>query len=201
MNDRKIRKEDQDSAINSNLSRDDSSISSDTLTNTFIQRGRLDLRLQEKVAIHLQQGADALNARDFKKAIDAFLAVLQLNKDSAEAHFHLGLAYFMLEDYEKAIDAYKMAILCEPLGLDVYINLASTYRVLKRYDKAIEVYERAILLMPNRPELHSELGAVYSLQGKRNEAVKAFKTAMRLKLKSKSQYLSDEVKIKRVLRN
>ncbi len=195
MKDSKIEKNHQDGAINSNLSRDDSAISSETLKNRFIQRGRLDIRVQETVAKHLQLGADALKAHNFGKAIDEFLTVIQHNKDSAEAHFHLGLAYFMLEDYEKAIDAYKMAIVCEPLGLDVYINLASTYRVLKRYDKAIEVYERAIRLIPNRPELHSELGAVYSLQGKRNEAVEAFKTAMRLKLKPKRQYLSDEMKV------
>ena len=195
MKDKKNERDHQEGTTNSNLTSDDSSISSETLQNRFIQRGRIDIHLQEIVAKHLQQGADALNARDFKKAIDAFLTVLQHNKDSPEAHFHLGLAYFMLEDYEKAIDAYKMAIVCEPLGLDVYINLASTYRILKRYDKAIEVYERAIQLMPNRPELHSELGTVFSLQGKRIEAVKAFKNAMRLKLRPKRQYLSDETKV------
>lgn len=192
MKDRKLEKEDQEGTINSDLTRDDSSISSETLQSRFIQRGRVDIHVQGIVTKHLKQGADALNARDFRKAIGEFLTVIQHNKESAEAHFHLGLAYFMLEDYEKAIDAYKMAIICEPLELDVYINLASTYRMLKRYDKAVEVYERAIRLLPNRPELHSELGAVYSLQGKRNEAVNAFKTAMRLKLKPVRQYLSKE---------
>lgn len=184
MREEKSNKEDQNATINSNLSREDSSITSETLQKRFIDRGRLDIQLHEIVARHLQQGADALNARNFNKAIEEFLTVIQHNKDSAEAHFHLGLAYFMLEDYEKAIDAYKLALLCEPMELEAYINLASTYRILKRYDKAIEVYERAIRLLPNKPILHSELGAVYSLQGKRNEAVNAFKTAMRLKLKS-----------------
>lgn len=191
MKEEKSNKENQNATINSNLTREDSSITSETLQKRFIDRGRADIHLHEIVAKHLQQGADALNARDFKTAIDEFLTVIQHNKDSAEAHFHLGLAYFMIEDYERAIDAYKLALLCEPMELEAYINLASTYRILKRYDQAIEVYERAIKLLPNKAELHSELGAVYTLQGKRNEAVNAFKTAMRLKLKSNRRNMSE----------
>ena len=191
MKDRKTDREQvpsKDESTNSSIKRDDSGIASETLQSKFIQRGRLDIHHHQTAAKHLKQGADALNARDYQKAIEEFLLVIQHNRESAEAHFHLGLAYFMLEDYEKAIDAYKMAIACEPSEVAVYINLASTYRMLKRYDEAIDVYENAIRFIPNHPELHSELGAVYSLRGKRREAISAFKSAMRLKLKSSKEF-------------
>lgn len=173
-----------DVSENSSLKQEGSVISSERLQNQFVQRGRIDIHLHEAAMKHLEQGAEALNARDYKKAIREFLQVIQHNKGSAEAYFHLGLAYFMLEDYEKAIDAYKNAITCEPGEVAVYTNLAETYRLLKRYDEAISVYETATQNLPNIPELYSELGAMYSLQGKRQEAVKAYKTAMIVKLKS-----------------
>ena len=114
MKDRKTDKTDNNVESDSYLKRDESSIPSKTLQNKFIQQGRLDIHHHQTVATHLKLGADALEARDFEKAIEEFLLVIQHNRESAEAHFHLGLAYFMLEHYEKAIDAYKMAIACEP---------------------------------------------------------------------------------------
>ncbi len=130
MRDKKTDEVQDNMSTESSLKRDDSSISSETLQNKFIQRGRLDIHHHETAAVHLKQGADALNAREYEKAIEEFLLVIQHNRESAEAHFHLGLAYFMLENYEKAIDSYIMAIACEPSEVAVYINLASTYRML-----------------------------------------------------------------------
>ncbi|MYF55757.1 tetratricopeptide repeat protein [Candidatus Poribacteria bacterium] len=179
----KIQESDNDVSDNSPLKQKEAVITSERLQNQFVQRGRIDIHLHEAAAEHLKQGAQALNDRDYKKAIQEFLQVLQHNNSSAEAHFHLGLAYFMLEDYEKAIDAYKNAIICEPSELTVYTNLAETYRLLKRYDDAIRVYQAAIQNASDNPELHSELGKVYSLKGKRQEAVDAYKRAMILKLK------------------
>ena len=170
------------------LQQDNSVIPSERLQNQFIQRGRLDIHHHQIAIKHLKLGADALNARNYEKAIEEFLTVIQHNRESAEAHFHLGLAYFMLENYEKAIDAYKMAMTCEPGEAAVYINLAATYRMLKRYDEAIQVYERAVQIIPNNHELHTELGAVYALQGKRREAIAAYKNAMLLKLKPPTEH-------------
>ncbi len=179
----KIQESDEDVSDNSPLILTGGVISSERLQNQFVQQGRIDIHLHEAAAKHLKQGAEALNDRNYKKAIQEFLQVIQHNNGSAEAHFHLGLAYFMLEDYEKAIDAYKNAIICEPNELTVYTNLAETYRLLKRYDDAIRVYQAAIQNTPDNPELHSELGTMYSLKGKRQEAVNAYKRAMILKLK------------------
>ena len=183
----KIKESDEDvsdnSPIKQSIIQEGAVISSERLQNQFVQRGRIDIHLHEAASKHLKQGAEALNDRDYKKAIQEFLQVIQHNNGSAEAHFHLGLAYFMLEDYEKAINAYKNAIICEPSELTVYTNLADTYRLLKRYDDAIRVYETAIQNAPDNPELHSELGKMYSLKGKRQEAVDAYKRAMILKLK------------------
>ncbi|RKU26173.1 hypothetical protein C6497_14050 [Candidatus Poribacteria bacterium] len=167
---------------------DNIKIPNELLQKRFIQRGRLDIHLHQSVLKHLKQGADALNARDYEKAIQEFLQVIQYNNDSAEAHFHLGLAYFMLNDYDKAIDAYKKAIKCEPNEIESYTNLANIYRLLKRYDDAIRIYEQATKIKPDNPELFSELGALYSLQGKRREAISAFKNAMLNKFKDTKPY-------------
>ena len=61
---------------------------------SLIQRGQVDIHAHQTAAKHLKDGADALNARNFAKAIEAFQQVIQFNRESAEAHFHLGLAHF-----------------------------------------------------------------------------------------------------------
>ena len=87
---------------------DDSAVSSSDTQKRLIQRGQVDIHTHQTAARHLKDGADALNARNYPKAIEEFQQVIQHNRESAEAHFHLGLAHFMLGEYEKAIDAYKM---------------------------------------------------------------------------------------------
>ncbi len=174
--------------MTSSLTQDSAKITNEILQKRFIQRGRLDIHLHQTISKHLKQGAEALKSREYEKAIQEFLQVIQYNNDSAEAHFHLGLAYFMLNDYDKAIDAYKKAITCEPNEIESYTNLADIYRLLKRYDDAISVYEQATKIRPDNPELFSELGALYTLQGKRREAITAFKTAMLNKINATKPY-------------
>lgn len=179
----------------SSLTQDNAKITNETLQKRFIQRGRLDIHLHQTVAKHLKQGAEALKSREFEKAIREFLQVIELNNESAEAHFHLGLAYFMVNDYDQAIDAYKKAITCEPNEIESYTNLADIYRLLKRYDDAIFVYEQATKIKPDNPELFSELGALYTLQGKRREAITAFKNAMLNKIKTTKSYRPDKSEV------
>ncbi|MCG9127374.1 tetratricopeptide repeat protein [Candidatus Poribacteria bacterium] len=179
-------------SVASPLKQDNAKIKNELLQKRFVQRGRLDIHVHKTVSNHLKQGAEALNKRDYKKAVQEFLQVIQYNNDSAEAHFHLGLAYFMLNEYDKAIDSYKMAITCEPTEITSYTNLADIYRLLKRYDDAVSVYIQATKIQSDNPELFSELGALYTLQGKRREAISAFKSAMLIKFKNTRPDTPDE---------
>ena len=78
-----------------------SSVSSSRLQKELIQRGRVDIHAHQTAAKHLKQGADALNVRDYAKAVEEFQQVIQHNRESAEAHFHLGLGTFYVRRLRK----------------------------------------------------------------------------------------------------
>ncbi len=54
---------------------------------------------------YLHRAVGHLNAKHYPEAISDFKIALQHNSESAEAHFYLGLAYFMISDYQKAKSA------------------------------------------------------------------------------------------------
>ena len=147
-----------------------------------IQRGREHAQSYGAAAKHLSQAIDALNTKDYQRAIGAFQQALQHNRESAEGHFYLGLTYFMVGDYEEASASYKRAIMCEPSDPMIHLNLGIVYQLQERYDDAVGSYQRSIALAPNNAEVYSRLGSVYTAQGKRQEAVTAYKNAVRIKL-------------------
>ena len=56
---------------------DDSAVSSERTQKELIQRGQVDIHTHQTAAKHLKDGADALNARNYPKAIEAFQLVIQ----------------------------------------------------------------------------------------------------------------------------
>ena len=54
--------------------------------------------------------------------------VLDLNPNSAEAHFNLGIAYGEKKLFEKQVSEYKKAIAINPKYVKAYKNLESVYR-------------------------------------------------------------------------
>ena len=64
------------------LTPEDSAVSSNETQKELIQRGRVDIHTHQTAAKHLKQGADALNARNYAKAIEEFQQVIQHNRES-----------------------------------------------------------------------------------------------------------------------
>ena len=162
----------------------DSPILQRTPKEDLIRRAREDARAHRETTGYLNQAIEALNAKAYQEALEAFQHVLRHNPESAEGHFYLGLTYFMIGDYKKAAASYKMAIACEPTDATAHLNLGIVYELLKRYDEAIAAYQRSIALEPNNPQAHSQLGATYAVLGDREKAVAAYKEAIRVKLLS-----------------
>jgi len=110
------------------LTPSDSPIIQKTPGEDLIRRAREDVRASQATDKHLNKAVDALNAKDYQRAIEAFQHALQHNRESAEAHFYLGLSYFMVGDYPNAAASYKMAIACEPMDATVHLNLGTVYQ-------------------------------------------------------------------------
>ena len=68
-----------------------------------IQRVREHAQSYRAAAKHLRQAIDALNTKDYQRAIGEFQQALQHNRESAEGHFYLGLTYFMVGEIRRGI--------------------------------------------------------------------------------------------------
>ncbi len=115
-----------------------------------------------------------------KKAAEFFERAVEINPDSAEAHYNLGVAYGNLGMFEKAVKAYKRAVDLDPGHEKAYCNLGIAYEGAGNYKEAIEVYEKAIGLNPDSADLYLNLGVTYGRSGMNIKAVDALRRAVKI---------------------
>ena len=132
----------------------------------------------------LKQAIDCLKQKSYQSAIANFKIAIQNNSEMAEAHFYLGLTYFMLNDYKQARLSYQQAIKCEPGDPTVHENLGIVCQLLDQHQDAISAFTYAVALDPKRAESYSRLGNSLQKLGKREEAKVAYQQAVLAKLKS-----------------
>src|SRR4030095_1322513 len=74
-------------------------------------KARSSLEENKKEAqLHLEKGETALKEHRYQEAIEEFKKAIELDGDSAEAHYALGLAHLKAGDKVKASEAFKEAI-------------------------------------------------------------------------------------------
>ncbi len=93
-----------------------------------------------------------------EEAIEQFLLVQKLDKNSKCCFSELGQAYFASGDYSSAADNFLPAVDINPNYPDLYLHLAKTYWKLEKYSLAIIQLHKAI-------ELNKEYHSAYYLLG------------------------------------
>jgi tetratricopeptide (TPR) repeat protein len=115
------------------------------------------------------------------KAVQHYLASIQLNPYFAPAYYNLGIAYRHKGFVNKAIEQYLTAIELAPDHFHARNNLANAYMSKGLVDKAVEQYMTVTQLDPDNAAAHVNLGNVYLLKGKFDSAIKEYETAISLK--------------------
>lgn len=103
---------------------------------------------------------------DWAGAKRHFQQAIELNPNSASAHYFLGYAILKIfGQFEQAIPEMKRAIELDPLSLVINTNLADCYVYARRYPEAIAQARKAIELEPNFAAAHIVLGTALELNG------------------------------------
>lgn len=155
-----------------------------TLQRALILRGHEHLQTYRAGEYRLTMAVSALDSKNYPKAISEFKEALRINPEYAEAHYYLGIMYFLIGRHQDAAEAYKGTINIDSTHYMAHLNLGIVSHLLGQYDDAITAYKKTIQLAPNLAEAHSRLGSVYAIKGMRAEAVNAYKEALRIKLES-----------------
>ncbi|HEX5734504.1 MAG TPA: tetratricopeptide repeat protein [Blastocatellia bacterium] len=123
-------------------------------------------------------GASYYNRGEYEKAIVAYKRAIEINPDSTEVYYHLGMAYSSLGKYKEAVEAYTRAIRIRPDYAAAYYNLGHAYSNLDRHDKAIKAFRQSIRYEPDNVEAYVALANAYFDSGKEERAVETFEAAI-----------------------
>jgi tetratricopeptide (TPR) repeat protein len=125
----------------------------------------------------------ALAAQDYPTAIELHRKLLQLEKNNALAHYHLGFAYGMAGDISKEISEYRTAISLGFNPWDLFLNLGLAYYDLRDLPAATAALGTAVLLGSEHAETHFNLAVIYEKENRLPEALREISRALVLEPK------------------
>lgn len=146
----------------------------------------------EKAMSLFSQGVQELNAGELDAALETFEHVTAIAPDFADAHYHLGLAYYQKAEYQKAIDAFTQTLKLLPRDTDALIKLGlashkagdadATTSLAKRtfHEQAVKAYQTALEIQPHNVEALNNLGLAYQELGRFRDAIAAYQDGLTL---------------------
>lgn len=106
-----------------------------------------------------------MDAGQYDGAIKALEAAVKQERENAEAHFLLGVAYFKTGAYEKAREAFNRTLKLDPeRAAAVHHNLGALAIQMDDLDTAVKEFQAALAIDDSDPDTHYQLGAAYLLQ-------------------------------------
>ncbi|HEY7311195.1 MAG TPA: tetratricopeptide repeat protein [Gemmataceae bacterium] len=132
----------------------------------------------------------AIEARDWEKAKQAYLMALGLRSDSPDIHMGLATVFFQLRELTSAAHHFKEVTRLDPLRAGAYINLGAVLNLLQQLDEAVAALRRGIQLDPQRVEGYYNLGLVYRRKGQLDLSIQAYREALRLNPRMADAYLN-----------
>ena len=145
--------------------------------------------LQPKnTGFHASLGCAYSSIRDYKKAIDSFLAVTKLvtkesDSNMSQVHFYLGEAYRQTDEFQKSLKHFNRCLELTPDHIGSHLMAAVVHEELKHFDQAKELYLSCIDINPDYNVAHINLGMCYLLTGEYKKGWEEYE--WRLKLPNK----------------
>jgi len=89
----------------------------------------------------LKASRDAIQAKDWEKAVEEAKQALEYEADNYNAQVFRGLALLHLKRYDESEEAYKAAIKAQPSQLLAWQGLEKFYTERKSWDKLAEILQ------------------------------------------------------------
>jgi TolB-like protein/Flp pilus assembly protein TadD len=103
---------------------------------------------------------------NFKEAELEFERAIELNPNSAEAHYFFGISVLLpLGQFDQAIAELKHAIALDPFSVIMNANLGLAYIMARRYPEAIVQLRKTAELDPSSRQVQDRLGSALLLSG------------------------------------
>ncbi|HYE15929.1 MAG TPA: tetratricopeptide repeat protein, partial [Pyrinomonadaceae bacterium] len=117
---------------------------------------------------------------DFAGAEGEYKQAIQLNPNSAEAHFAYATFLTALERFPEAEAEFKTAKRLDPLSVNITSIYGWSLYVAGRYEEALELSREALERDPNHARAYLNMGEVYTMQGRYDEALEVLRKAKQM---------------------
>lgn len=115
--------------------------------------------------------AEAYNEKDYKKQIELYTKLINLDPELAVAYLDRGYVYCNMNMYDNALNDFNKMIELDPANPDGYSNRGAVYGYLGKYQAALVDYNKAIELDPNHAASFNNRANVYLRQRKIKQAM------------------------------
>ncbi len=126
--------------------------------------------------------------QDYRRAIQIWNRVVQLDPKLAMAYSNRGGAYRDLDQPQRAIQDFDQAIRLDPNDTAAYNNRGVAYADLGQRQRAIQDYDQAIQLDSKYAAAYNNRGADYAALGQHQRAIQDFDQAIQLDPKLATAY-------------
>lgn len=143
-----------------------------SLARVFLRQGKLDeAEGQSRLAVaknrwvpqpHLSLGAVAMRKRDYKTAIEAFSAAVEVEPRDWNARISLGDAYRAVGRFDEALIQYTQALALKPDHPQALLGRAEAWEQLGRWADAVGAYEKALEADPEMVLAEYRLAHLYN---------------------------------------
>lgn len=124
------------------------------------------------LASYIDRGTTYLEMKEFGKARDDFLTIVENDKKSVQAKggfYYLGLIAFKESKFYEGIEYLTKALQIDPDDIDILFNRGYYYGLTMQSEKAIKDYDQIIKVDPSIKEIYANRGTekinLYNRQG------------------------------------
>jgi eukaryotic-like serine/threonine-protein kinase len=131
------------------------------------QATRKALELDDSISeAHAARGNTLTFARKWKEAENEYKRAIELNPNSASAHYFYAFALLVPEKkFDQAIEEFHLTLSLDPLSSIVNTNYAATLMQAHRYAEALAQFQKTLQQDPNFVPAHQKLSAFYAIRG------------------------------------
>ncbi|OPG01869.1 hypothetical protein B1R27_35015 [Streptomyces sp. GKU 895] len=101
-----------------------------------------------RAAAHALRGREWRHEREYGRALEEYDRAIELDPDTARAHYGRGLTLQLMEDHPAALAALDRADALSPDTGWIIAERAETYRLAGRVEEAVADFDRALALDP-----------------------------------------------------
>jgi Tfp pilus assembly protein PilF len=102
---------------------------------------------------------------NFKKAINIFIHIINLDNKNTTAYNNLGNAFKSIRDYTEAKKNYEKALKIDPKYINAIVNYGNLYFEINDYTNAIHQFEKAVKINEMDSYAYYNLALVYQSLG------------------------------------